>query len=71
MGGKQSSTLYNPVREVSENVANRHRAWMGVAFSLSYPIGMLYLALAANYLPEWRDLQLALTVPVVTLPFLW
>lgn len=44
---------------------------MGVAFSLSYPIGMLYLALAANYLLEWRDLQLALTVPVVTLPFFW
>lgn len=56
---------------MSENVANKHRAWMGVAFNLSYPLGMLYLALAAYFLPEWRDLQLALTVPVVALPIAW
>lgn len=48
---------------VTENVAPRHRAWMGIAFNCSYPVGMLYLAAAATLLKDWRDLQLALTVP--------
>lgn len=50
---------------VTENIDARHRAWTGIAFNIAYPIGMIYLAVAAIFLPNWRDLQVALSVPVV------
>lgn len=53
--------------KVTENVAVRHRYWMGIAFNYAYPLGMLYLALAAFLLKEWREVQLALTVPAASL----
>lgn len=52
---------------VTENVAARHRAWTGLALNIAYPIGMLYLALSASFFNNWRDLQLALTVPTLFL----
>lgn len=56
---------------MSENVAGKHRSWMAIAFNISYPLGMMYLAAAAYLLSDWRQLQLALTVPVVVLPLFW
>lgn len=56
---------------VTENINARHRAWTGIAFNFAYPIGMIYLAVAAIFLPNWRDLQIALTVPVVVLVGFW
>lgn len=56
---------------MTENVAIRHRYWMGIAFNYAYPIGMLYLALIANFIHLWRDIQLSLTIPAATLIFFW
>lgn len=56
---------------MTENVAPKHRYWMGIAFNVAYPLGMAYLALAAYFLHDWRDLQLALTIPAVVLFLFW
>uniref|UniRef100_A0A6M2DXK0 Putative synaptic vesicle transporter svop n=1 Tax=Xenopsylla cheopis TaxID=163159 RepID=A0A6M2DXK0_XENCH len=42
---------------------------MSIVFNLSYPIGMLILAVTAYYVPQWRDLQLAISLPTVLLLF--
>lgn len=52
---------------VTENIGSKHRSWMSIAFSMSYPIGMLLLALSANYIHPWRQLQLSLTIPAFLL----
>lgn len=51
----------------SENISVQARSWISVLYSMAYPIGMLYLALAANFLHDWRNLQLSLTVPAFLL----
>lgn len=52
---------------VTENIGAKHRSWMSIAFSMSYPVGMLLLALSANYIHPWRQLQLSLTIPAFLL----
>lgn len=54
---------------VTENIGSKHRSWMSIAFSMSYPVGMIILALSANFLHQWRQLQLALTIPSFLLIF--
>lgn len=56
---------------MTENVAIKHRYWMGIAFNYAYPVGMLYLALIANFIYLWRDIQLSLTIPAATLIIFW
>lgn len=52
---------------VTENIGLVHRSWMSIAFTVSYPVGMMLLALSAHFNHTWRELQLSLTVPVVFL----
>lgn len=54
---------------VTENIGSKHRSWMSIAFSMSYPIGMILLAVSANYIHAWRNLQLSLTIPAFLLVF--
>lgn len=52
---------------VTENISQKHRSWMSVVFTISYPIGMLIMASCASFIPLWRSLQLALVAPGVLL----
>ncbi|XP_055585439.1 organic cation transporter protein [Uranotaenia lowii] len=63
LGASASGVFYPAFALLTENIGNRHRSWMSIAFNFSYPIGMLILALAAYLIHPWRDLSLALTIP--------
>ncbi|XP_055630552.1 organic cation transporter protein isoform X2 [Toxorhynchites rutilus septentrionalis] len=63
LGASASGVFYPAFALLTENIGNRHRSWMSIAFNFSYPIGMLILALAAYLIQPWRDLSLALTIP--------
>lgn len=52
---------------VNEVAAKNHRSWMSIFYSAGYPLGMLALALLAYLIPDWRHLQIALSVPAVVL----
>lgn len=56
---------------VTENIGSVHRSWMSIAFTISYPIGLILLALSAHFIHEWRMLQLSLTIPSVMLVVIW
>jgi len=40
---------------------------MSIAFSASYPVGMIILAVMGYLIQPWRHLQLALTIPSLLL----
>lgn len=62
--GIASSGLFYPAFSLlSENISVNHRSWMSIAFSASYPIGMVILAITAYLIQPWRDLQMTLTIP--------
>uniref|UniRef100_A0A182JN64 Major facilitator superfamily (MFS) profile domain-containing protein n=1 Tax=Anopheles atroparvus TaxID=41427 RepID=A0A182JN64_ANOAO len=63
LGASASGVFYPAFALLTENIGKRHRSWMSIAFNFSYPLGMLFLALAAYLIHPWRDLSLALTVP--------
>ncbi|XP_058130471.1 organic cation transporter protein [Anopheles ziemanni] len=63
LGASASGVFYPAFALLTENIGKRHRSWMSIAFNFSYPLGMLFLALAAYLIQPWRDLSLALTVP--------
>lgn len=52
---------------VVENICLKHRTWMSIAFSASYPVGMILLAIVGYLIQPWRYLQLALTIPSLLL----
>lgn len=52
---------------VNEVAAKNHRSWMSICYSAGYPVGMLTLALLAYFIPNWRNLQIALSVPALVL----
>jgi len=52
---------------VVENICLKHRSWMSIAFSASYPVGMIILAIVGYVIQPWRHLQLALTIPSLLL----
>lgn len=56
---------------VTENIGSKHRSWMSIAFTMSYPIGMILLAVSAHYIQVWQQLQLSLTIPAVFLLVIW
>lgn len=55
---------------VTENIGIKPRSWMSIMITASYPVGMLLLALSANFLHVWRYLQLSLTIPAASLIFI-
>ncbi|XP_063696923.1 organic cation transporter protein [Culicoides brevitarsis] len=62
--GMAGSGVYNSAYTLlTESVAKKHRSWTSVVYSISYPIGSLLLALIAYLVPEWRNLQMCLTLP--------
>ncbi|XP_055903956.1 organic cation transporter protein [Eupeodes corollae] len=62
--GLASSGLFYPAFSLlSENISVNHRSWMSIAFSASYPIGMIILAVTAYLVQPWRELQMTLTIP--------
>ncbi|XP_055853396.1 organic cation transporter protein isoform X1 [Episyrphus balteatus] len=62
--GVASSGLFYPAFSLlSENISVNHRSWMSIAFSASYPIGMVILAVTGYLVQPWRDLQMTLTIP--------
>ncbi|GLH06925.1 Organic cation transporter protein [Gryllus bimaculatus] len=52
------------VTEVSN--ASR-RTLLGILYNMSYPLGLLILPVIAYYVPQWRWLQLATSIPAVLL----
>lgn len=52
---------------VTEFASPKYRSTMSIIFSVSYPIGMIILALAAYLVHPWRHLQLALSIPALLL----
>ncbi|XP_055370812.1 organic cation transporter protein [Condylostylus longicornis] len=63
LGAAASGIFYPAFALLTENISLKHRSWMSIAFSASYPTGMLLLALAAYLVDSWRYLQLSLTIP--------
>ncbi|XP_063709628.1 organic cation transporter protein-like [Culicoides brevitarsis] len=46
-----------------EYLQPQHRSMGAMVFSIMYPVGMIFIALLANYLQNWRHLLLSLYVP--------
>uniref|UniRef100_A0A1B0CRA0 Putative organic cation transporter protein n=1 Tax=Lutzomyia longipalpis TaxID=7200 RepID=A0A1B0CRA0_LUTLO len=63
LGSSASGLFYAAFTLLTENIALKHRSWMSIMFTISYPTGMLILTLFAYLLPMWRSLQLALILP--------
>ncbi|CAD7084049.1 unnamed protein product [Hermetia illucens] len=63
LGASASGIFYPAFALLSENIGVGHRSRMSIAFSASYPVGMLFLALVGYLIEPWRYLQLALTIP--------
>ena len=50
----------------------RLRTAVGVILELYWTVGLVYLASASYYIPNWRTLQLVLSIPTaVTLLYVW
>ncbi|XP_065354205.1 organic cation transporter protein [Calliphora vicina] len=67
LGSASSGLFYPAFAMIVENICIKHRSWMSIAFSASYPIGMIILAVAAYLVEPWRYLQLTLTIPALLL----
>lgn len=58
-----AGVFYSLFTLITENSGNKLRSNLSIAFNFSYPLGILFLAVAAYIVPKWRYLQLTLTVP--------
>ncbi|XP_036673347.3 organic cation transporter protein [Drosophila suzukii] len=67
LGAASSGIFYPAFTMIVENVCLKHRSWMSIAFSASYPVGMIILAVMGYIIQPWRHLQLALTIPSLLL----
>lgn len=63
LGTAASGLFYPAFALLTENISVKHRSWMSIMFCVSYPFGMLFLALAAYLVHPWKYLQLTLTIP--------
>uniref|UniRef100_A0A1B6FR82 Major facilitator superfamily (MFS) profile domain-containing protein n=2 Tax=Cuerna arida TaxID=1464854 RepID=A0A1B6FR82_9HEMI len=52
---------------LAEIVSKERRANLGCIYNLSYPIGYLALPIISLIFPEWRHLQLAISLPAILL----
>jgi hypothetical protein len=52
---------------VTEFIITKYRTLLGNLYNMSYPLGMMSLALIALYVEEWRMLLLILSIPSVIL----
>ncbi|KAH8247011.1 hypothetical protein KR032_006820 [Drosophila birchii] len=67
LGAASSGLFYPAFTMIVENICLKHRSWMSIAFSASYPVGMILLAIIGYFIQPWRHLQLALTIPSLLL----
>ncbi|EDV90529.1 organic cation transporter protein [Drosophila grimshawi] len=67
LGAASSGLFYPAFTMIVENICLKHRSWMSIAFSASYPVGMILLAITGYLIQPWRHLQLALTIPSLLL----
>ncbi|KAH8306428.1 hypothetical protein KR018_011161 [Drosophila ironensis] len=67
LGAASSGLFYPAFTMIVENICLKHRSWMSIAFSASYPVGMIILAVVGYLIQPWRHLQLALTIPSLLL----
>ncbi|XP_017047168.1 organic cation transporter protein [Drosophila ficusphila] len=67
LGAASSGLFYPAFTMIVENICLKHRSWMSIAFSASYPVGMISLAIMGYIIQPWRQLQLALTIPSLLL----
>ncbi|XP_068157504.1 organic cation transporter protein [Drosophila tropicalis] len=67
LGAASSGLFYPAFTMIVENICLKHRSWMSIAFSASYPVGMIILAIIGYLIQPWRYLQLALTIPSMLL----
>ncbi|KAH8347203.1 hypothetical protein KR059_006577 [Drosophila kikkawai] len=67
LGAASSGLFYPAFTMIVENICLKHRSWMSIAFSASYPVGMIILAIIGYFIQPWRHLQLALTIPSLLL----
>ncbi|CAH1391240.1 unnamed protein product [Nezara viridula] len=50
-----------------ELTVKNYRAYVGNIFNVAFPIGLVFLSLAASFTNNWRQLQLAISVPIFAL----
>ncbi|XP_046431975.1 organic cation transporter protein isoform X1 [Neodiprion fabricii] len=66
--GVSNSAIYHSSFTILTEVAGpKHRAWMGIVYSMGYPFGMMILPGIAYLVHDWKLLQLAITVPAIVL----
>ncbi|XP_023289557.1 organic cation transporter protein isoform X2 [Orussus abietinus] len=57
---------------LTEIAGTRSRQWMGIAYSITYPMGMMVLSGAAYMTNNWRYLQISIGLPaLLLLPHIW
>ncbi|KAJ6637384.1 Solute carrier family 22 member 16 [Pseudolycoriella hygida] len=67
LGLAGSGVYHSAYTILTEFAAIRYRSTLSIFFSVSYPIGMMILAIFAYFIHPWRQLQLALSIPAVFL----
>ena len=57
---------------VSELVVSRYRATLAQILEAWFAVGFMVLSLLAYVTRDWRNLQLAISIPaIITLPIYW
>lgn len=58
-----AGVFYSLFTLITENAGQRYRSSLSIAYNFAYPLGFLYLAAAAYFFQDWRDLSFVLTAP--------
>ncbi|KAG4075715.1 hypothetical protein HA402_003540 [Bradysia odoriphaga] len=67
LGLAGSGVYHSAYTILTEFASIKYRSTLSIFFSVSYPIGMMILAIFAYFIHPWRQLQIALSVPAVFL----
>ncbi|XP_012262132.2 organic cation transporter protein isoform X2 [Athalia rosae] len=67
IGASGSAIYHSSFTTLTEVAGPKHRAWMGIVYSMGYPLGMMILPGIAYWAQDWKLLQLSITLPAVIL----
>lgn len=54
---------------MTEASGSRHRQWLGIAFNIGFPVGIIILCGIAIFFDSWRHLQMAISILTLILLF--